>query len=287
MAEPTLRKHPRPLTIGIAALTTVGLVFSGASAAAASATWIDNDDIAGFENGDETSTAYNYDQWHVGSVYNDELTSDASVTVHADGGIEFLAVPADSGTEATITQVMKGYPAGSRPASPAAIIAALESIEIDVESGSVTLQLPLFDQEQYVDAESGEVLDIDTTWLGTFSNSTAFGPGIHQLEADTTLTNSLGTVPYLGDVATIGDLFDALIEDYDGAEGFFWPELLGIGFTGEPGTVVNSITFDGVTYHFGAAPAQDGDDSAAEQPAPETPTPSAPVPPVSVETSVL
>ena len=295
MGELTIKKKKTPLKVGIAAIAAAGLVLSGASAAAAADFQIDVDGIAGFENGDESSDGYNYDQWHIGSVYNSDLGADASVTI-LEEGVQFGPVPTDSGSSATITQIMKGYPVDGRPSTVADIEAAISSISIDVASGSVTLQLPFFGQsEEFPD---------DPAWLGTFRNSEPFGPGTHTLSTSTPLVNSTLGWPF-DELETVEDLYLLFETLVDLSEGTAWPELLGIGFTGTPGTVVNSITFDGNTYYFGSGDVlpeqpvdeeeddngdqddEDNQDDDQNDDAVEEDDIVAPTPPQSVETGIL
>lgn len=287
MSELTTKKKT-PLKLSIAALATAGLVLSGASAASAADFQIDIDDIAGFENGDETSTGYNYDQWHIGSVSDSGVSADASVTM-LDQGVEFLELPAEA--TASITQVMKGYPIEGRPLGSEGVPAAINSISIDVESGSVTLQLPFFD---VIPGEDGAT---DRVWVGTFRNAVAFGEGVHSLTPDAVMMSTHAGWPFEEGEDTLADFFQSIVDYEADTDGLQTLELLGIGFTGTPGTVVNSITFDGNTYYFGSGDVlpetpvddedeQDGGDLEEDE-AVEDDDIVAPTPPESVETGIL
>lgn len=110
-----------------------------------------------------------------------------------------------------------------------------------------------------MDGDTGTTPDFTT-----LRNATGLGAGVHTLSADTVLTDSSGwtapgdtvadTLAWFGaDVTTFGDIF----------------QILGVGFTGSPGTVVNSISFGGNTYFFGTGSC----------------APLAPTPPGSVQTA--
>lgn len=262
-----------PMKLGIAALAAAGLAFSAMTPAMAADYQLGPDEVIGFENGTEGDAGYNYDQWHVGSVYNSDLGPDASLEF-GECAVTTLAVPANSEAPSEVTQVIKGFPIDARPSTTADIRAMIETIEIDVESGNVTLQLPFFEQRV---ADDGEVV---TTWLGTFRNTTEFGPGVHTLGPDVPLTNETMNADALADWQNGDSLADFYAEMDDAIElqgEFIWYELLGIGFTGSEGAVVNSITFNGDTYYFG--------EGNCLPVAPDAPGQTAPTPPKAVETA--
>lgn len=262
-----------PMKLGIAALAAVGLAFGAMTPAIAADYQHGPEEIIGFENGAEDDAGYNYDQWHVGSVYNTDLDSEASLEF-GECSVTTLAVPADAESDASITQVLKGFPIDGRPSTVADIRAMIETISIDVESGSVTLQLPFFLQAEL----TGEAIE---EWLGTFRNTTAFGPGVHKLGADVPLSNdTLDGGEFFGNGDNMNDVYEAMefFTESAAAEGqLVWFELLGIGFTGSEGAVVNSITFGGNTFYFGT-----GDCLPIT---PVAPGETAPTPPKAVETA--
>lgn len=269
--ERTMRRgRATSIKFGLAALAAAALAFGAASPAFAADIQLGPDDIAGYEvGGVGTEPGFNYNTWHIGSV-----SAPAGVGTPVTDSLSFgecnvtvLAPPAVSGQ--SVTQVLSGFnppviPGNQRPTTEftgdvSELQALIDTISIDVASGTVTLQLPVF---LYLDGDTGTTPDFTT-----FRNAAGLGPGVHTLTADTALNNSTGgpvwpapgtsvadTLAFMqADVTTFGDIF----------------QILGVGFTGSPGTVVNSISFGGNTYFFGTGSC----------------APLAPTPPGSVQTA--
>lgn len=116
-------------------------------------------------------------------------------------------------------------------------------------------------------------------WLGTFWNTNGFGPGVHSLADEAPLTNDAldasGVASWNNgdDLADFYQMMDQEIIDAESSGNQVRFELLGIGFTGVPGTVINSISFGGNTYYFGT-----GDCATA--------APADPTPPTKIDTAV-
>lgn len=246
-------KAAQSLKFGFATLAAAALVMGGVSPAIAASTQIGPGSIAGYENGVEGTTGYNYDQWHIGNTENSEFTSEDSL----EFGTCSMTVLAP--VEGSVTQVLKGFPVDGRPTTPEQIEALAGSISIDMTSGFTTLQLPVF-----IYAPESSEADFFTT----FRNAEPFAEGgVHALTADTML---VGTGPF----AAAGELSVAQLLEFvsaisaDGAK----VEVLGVGFTGAAGSVVNSLSFAGNTYQFGTGPCGTA--------------PVKPKPPVSVQTGL-
>ena len=259
MTDTTVRpKRFSALKLGFAAVAATALAFGAATPALAADFTVGPDDIAGWENGDESSPDYNYDQWHVGNVDTPDTPVDASLEF-GECSVTTLA-PA----ERTVTQVLKGFPIAERPtADPENSVddnlrSMLESIEIDVAEGSVTLQVPYF---AYWDGDTD-----GQPFFTTLRNAEGFGPGVHNL-ADTVLIDSSGYFPEDG--GTVDEILEYLQADIDDWGDVI--EILGVGFTGSDGAVINSISFDGDTYYFGTGDCapdsgdEDGDDEEDEE----------------------
>ncbi|WP_293696383.1 hypothetical protein [uncultured Agrococcus sp.] len=270
MTDKTARpKRFGALKLGFAAVAATALTFGAVNPAFAADYNVGPDDIIGWENGDEGSPDYNYDQWHVGNVDTPGTAVDAS--------LEFgeCSVTTLAPVERTVTQVLRGFPIAERPtADPDASVednfrSVLESIEIDVAEGSVTLQIPYF---AYFDGETDE-----QPFFTTLRNTEGFGPGVHTL-ADVVMIDSSGYFPEDGH--TLDEILEFLQSDID-----VWGdviELLGIGFTGSEGAVINSISFNGDTHYFGTGDCapdsgdedeDDEDEDVEEDDEDEEPTP--------------
>lgn len=231
--------------LGIAVAAAAALTVAGTGSAFAADKSVTSGDVAGYESNDT------YAQWHIGSVNNTELTSEDSLEFGACS-VTTKDVPADSESSSTITQVLKGFTAATAPTATADTgVAPLESlinsIEIEVESGSVTVQVPTFEFEDGADEPSA---------FTTYRNASGFGEGTHKI-AGKVLTASGG----VGDALPAGSTFADVLSGYgenleDGAAYSF----IGVGFTGTEGTVVKSISFGGDTYYFG----EDGEDCFPE-----------------------
>lgn len=230
------------LKIGFAAMAAAALTIGSMTPAYAADIQLGPADIIGFENGDEGSGDYNYDQWHVGNVDTPGTPVEES--------LEFgeCSVTTLAAVERTVTQVLKGFPIDARPTTEntgdvSELQALIESMSIDVEQGSVTVQLPLFYHE------AGE----NEPFFTTFRNSSGFGPGVHTLDG-VELTDSSGTgfggMDYL-------ELLDTMVDPIEDGDVF---EFLGVGFTGSEGAEINSISFAGDTYYFGTGDCLDDQD---------------------------
>ena len=82
-------KHITGLRFGFAALAVAALTFTGLSAATAAGSVVGPNDVAGFENGDESSPGYNYDTWHIGNTEDSAVPVTDSLTFGACG-VTFL-----------------------------------------------------------------------------------------------------------------------------------------------------------------------------------------------------
>lgn len=259
MTETLVRGNAaRGLKFGFAALAVAALAFGGISPANAAGSVVGPNDVAGFENGAEGTAAYNYDQWHIGSTTNPDATVEQSLAF-GECSVTFLPSVGD----ASVTQLLKGFPVDGRPTANgengiADVQALIESISIDVAQGEVTLQLPTF---IYWDGEAPPEFT-------TFRNEVGFGPGVHTIEAEQ-LVDSGGVFDGIT-VAELLEIWEDDIEDYGDII-----EILGVGMTGSDGAIVNSISFAGNTYTFGTG-------CSGEAPV----TPVAPKPPVTVHTGI-
>lgn len=129
------------------------------------------DDILPYEIGDEASDAWNYNEWHISQTYNADAELDEYVTFN-ECSVSFNEDP--RGPEHVIP-ILKGYDIDARPTTAntgdvSEWVELIETIEIDVISGEVTLQLPLF---MYW---NGDLEDVGFT---TVRNEVPFGPGVH------------------------------------------------------------------------------------------------------------
>lgn len=229
--ERTMRRgRATSIKFGLAALAAAALAFGAASPAFAADIQLGPDDIAGYEvGGVGTEPGFNYNTWHIGSV-----SAPAGVGTPVTDSLSFgecnvtvLAPPPVSGQ--SVTQVLSGFnppviPGNQRPTTEftgdvSELQALIDTISIDVASGSVTLQLPVF---SYLGDTTG------TPDFTTFRNATGLGAGVHTLTADTVLTDSNGwslpgetvadTLAWFGAAITGGEIF----------------QILGVGFTGSP-----------------------------------------------------
>lgn len=229
-----MQERPRlgAVKLGLAALAVAALTFTGLSPATAADSVVGQNDVAGFENGNEGDAGFNYGQWHIGNTEDPTVPVTDSLTFNACS-VTFLP----SVGSADVTQLLKGFPVDGRTIADAAsgtagVQALIDSISIDVAQGDVTVQLPVFDTY-------GE-----TTYFTTMYNEVGFGPGVHTLSG-ATLINSK-------DIFASGTAPEVLAQwqEYIEEDGDVF-EILGVGMTGSPGAIVNSITFAGNTYKFG------------------------------------
>ncbi|MBL5974574.1 MAG: hypothetical protein D3X82_12655 [Candidatus Leucobacter sulfamidivorax] len=250
------------LKFGLAAASALALTFGAVAPAFAADIHVGPDAVAGFENGDESSEGYNYDQWHVGSVSNPTLGPEASLEF-GTCSVTTLAVPADSQSSSTVTQVLQGFPIDGRPLAAlpayggdgtvADVQALIGSTSITVLEGSVTIQIPIFEYDGLDEAPAPAFTTVRTELLG---------PGVYNL-ADLTLTDSSG---WFGGTLTVAQFLEQMQNLVDDD---FYYQILGVGFTGSEGAVVQSIAFGGNTYHFGTGSC----------------LPANPTPPTSVQTA--
>lgn len=273
---------------GAAATAAVTLAIVGAVPASAADYWLGPDDVVPFEIGDESDEAWNYNQWHVSQ---DDLQAELGTFVtFNECSITFNEDP--RGAQHVIS-ILKGYDIDARPVADGALDGEtdefipdvsqwrelIDSLEIEVIEGDVTLQLPVF-------AYWGGASDADPAFT-TLRNAVSFGPGVHTL-AGVELTES-------GDLFGLGyELVPANLDRLLGQIEFWIAqygdifEILAVGFAGSAGAEVASISFGGDTYYFGTgdcAPVvddevvDDGDDLAGDDDVILAPTP-----PASVET---
>lgn len=260
-----MTERPRlgALKVGLAALAVAALTFTGLSPATAAGSVVGPNDVSGFENGDEGSADYNYDTWHIGNTEDPSIPVTDSLTFNACS-VTFLP---SVGT-ADVTQLLKGFPITGRPTANAAngtadIQALINSISIDVAQGDVTIQLPTF-----IYYENGEPPVSELEEFTTVYNLVGFGPGVHKLSG-VELTDSSDYFSG-GDTQNLLEFMQSDIDEYNDVF-----EILGVGMTGSPGAIINSITFAGNTYSFGT------DCSGGA-----TPPVVGPKPPVSVQTGI-
>lgn len=254
--QKTTRKNSA-VKLGLAAASALALTLGGVSTAYAADINIGPDQVAGFEvggTGDEPG--FNYDQWHIGSNYDASYPLDSSVTF-GECSVTTLAHP----NAGSVVQVLKGFPVNARPSTAEDIKAVFNSTSITILEGDVTIQFPMFvydllqeNPEAYFTTVRTEVLAAGTYSLAdlSFVDSNAW---------------------FGDDSLTLAEFFERL--DADIADDFAF-ELLGVGFTGSEGAVVETLSFSGDTYYFGTG------DCA---PAASTPNPSAPTPPKEVQTA--
>ncbi|MGJ9413170.1 hypothetical protein ACHAAC_10725 [Aeromicrobium sp. CF4.19] len=256
---------------------SAALVLAGMTSASAEDVQLGPNEIAGFQNGDEDDTdGYNYDQWHIGSVANTDLTSEDSLAFN-ECSVEFLTPPENSESSATDTQVLKGFSVGERPDTIEEIREVFETLAVDMESGEVTLQVPMF---IYADE------DDDSPAFSTVRNEDAFTTDETHLLPGQALT-STGTS--LGDFENPEALLEELAERIEEGERF---EVLGVGVTSEPDSVVNSLSALGDTAYFGTGDClpetpdedDDADEDADDADDADADEPQAPTRPVAVET---
>lgn len=270
---------------GVAATAAFGLVLAGSVPAIAADYQLGEDDILPYEIGDENLDSWNYNEWHINQTYNADAQLDEYVTFN-ECSISFNEDP--RGAEHHIP-VLKGFDLDARPLAALAeyggdgtlaeFQALIDSIEIEVISGSVTLQLPMF-AFNGLDSEPRPVEDFTTV------RSVGLGEGVHQF-ADLELTDSSG---WLDDITTWAAFYGEFQEFIDDDYLFF--EILGVGFTGSEGAEVASISFAGDTYYFGTGdctPVDDADDEDEDEDEVQDDADAgeeiiAPTPPASVET---
>lgn len=271
----TLRtKQRRVAGLGATALTAAALVLGAMTPATAADDQLGPEDIIGFEDPNEGTPGYNYDQWHIGN------TEDPTAEVGDSLQFGECSVTTLAAVERDVTQVLKGFAIDQRPtAGPDGnaddFRALIDSISIDVAQGDVTLQLPVF-------AFPGGDLSADPAFT-TFRNAQPFGPGVHTFRG-VELTESATGSTWESSEALL-ELFAQAISE----EGMAF-QILGVGFTGSEGAVINSISFAGDTYYFGTGdclPTAPGGPQQPQQPPAEpdgAQTPAAPRPPVAVHT---
>lgn len=248
-----------PIKIGLTALAAAALALGVSMPAYAADVQIDSDDVINYQNGDESSEGWNYDQWHIASNYDSDFPLESSVTFQ-ECSITTLAQTSQN-PGVSVVQVLKGFPIAGRPFAGLAayggddtvneVRALIESTSITVLEGSVTIQLPLFEYDG---------LDETPTPEFTTVRSEPLGPGVYTL-ADLTLVDSQG---WFGTDLTVAQFLESmqnLVTDD------FYYEILGVGFTGSEGAVVQALAFGGNTYYFGTGsclPANPTPPSAVE-----------------------
>lgn len=262
--------------ISLALIAAGALAFGGIAPAYAANSQIGPGDIANYENGDETSETYNYNQWHIGSNNNPDRGTSDFVTIN-ECSITTLAH--DLAAEGSVNQVLKGFPIDQRPmaalpgyggdGSLAELQNLVNSTSINVLSGSVTIQIPI----SVYDGFDSEPRSVDN-W--TTLRSVTLGPGVHNL-AGLGLEDSQGWIT--APPSDWGTLFAGIQDDVNDDYIF---QIIGVGFTGSAGAEVASISFGGNTYFFGT-----GSCVPTPDPAPNpTPAPGGPKPPVAVHTGI-
>lgn len=254
------------LKVGLAAASAFALTFGAVAPAFAADIPVGPGDVINYENGDESSAGWNYDQWHIGSNYDPAFPLESSVTFQ-ECTITTLAQTSQN-PGVSVVQMLKGFPIDGRPFAGlgayggddtvAAVQALIESTSIIVIEGSVTLQLPIFEYDGLAPAPHTPAFTTVRTDL--------LGPGVYNL-ADLSVTDSSGW--FGGGTLTMADFLGGMQSNVDDD---FYYEILGVGFTGSEGAVVESLGFAGNTYHFGTGSC-----------VPTTPV--APTPPTSVQTA--
>ena len=256
--QKTTRKNSA-VKLGLAAASALALTLGGVSSAYAADINIGPDEVAGFElGGAGTEEGFNYDQWHIGSNYDPNYALESSVTF-GECSVTTLAHP----NAGSVVQVLKGFPVSARPSTAEDIKAVFNSTSITILEGGVTIQFPMFEY----DLSSDDPTTADFTTV----RSEVLPAGTYNL-ADLTFVDSQGW--FTGGPLTLEQFFEGL--DYNIAD-YFAYELLGVGFTGSEGAVVETLSFSGDTYYFGTG------DCAPAAPNPTDPT--APTPPKEVQTA--
>lgn len=271
------------LRAGVLLFASVALVASpllfSANIANAAGVHIGPENVQSHENPDEDSSTYNYDEWHVGTTGNPDalleqsfLFGECSVTAMNTAGYS------------NWPQLLKGYPIGERPTGIDALRDIVMTASLEVESGSATLQFPIF--VTYIHPDSG----IQERAFGTLRTNPERSGSISFIDNNGAIVS--GDAP-LGGEGIVDDFLDFL-EGLFGAETFLI-ELLGVGFNASASdeTEVTSLTFGGDTYYFGTGNCTDeepGEEGPGEEgpgdKEPETNLPTRPTPPESVETAV-
>ncbi len=230
------KKKSAALKLGLSAVAALALTVGGVAPAFAANIQIGPGDVAPNQRGGTGEEAdFNYDQWHIGSEPRESgATLEDSVTFQ-ECSISTLVPTAES--SASVVQVLKGFPVGERPTTDgttAPLEAVVNSTSITVLTGSVTIQVPMFIHI------GGNPEDLDFTTY----RSVPLGPGTYNL-ADLEITDS-SDWPIGTNFAETFEILQSFIEDDDHVF-----QILGVGFTGSEGAVVESISFSGNTYFFG------------------------------------
>lgn len=241
-----------PMKLGIAALAAVGLAFGAMSPAAAVDYQLGPEEIAGHVTYDDEGLP----------LAGWQITSNSDAAVGIEDSLDFTSnacsvTVLESVNPDQITEVFSIFPASQQLAAsvtenPEALRPFLESISIDFTGGEVHLG----------------------AWIATFYEDSDTGDHYYVWDGPEGTTDALtasGSIPG-ADVDLIIEWFAEDIEEFN--DEFL---VIGAGFAATAGTVVNSMSFGGDTYYFGA-----GDCLPI---APVVPGPAAPTPPKAVETA--
>lgn len=242
---------------GVAATAAFGLVIVGSVPAIAADYQLGPDDVAPYEFGDESSADWNYNEWHISQSYNPDAQLEEYVTFN-ECSVSFEEEP--RGPQHHVV-LLKGFDLDERPVAGlgewggdgtlAEFQAFVESVEIEVISGSVTLQLPVF---EFDGDDDPDVINEFTT-----IRSVSLGEGVHRF-ADLEITDSASW----HDHSQGPNWTSAYAQyQYEVDRNYFY-EILGVGFSGSEGAEVASLTFGGDTYYFGTGDCTPIDDVEEE-----------------------
>lgn len=195
------------------AMIEVGV--TGATPAAGSTVTVYDKDVKAFESSET------YLEWHEGKT----ATAGSFASVHPDG------LHLADGAPAT---VIKGVDAATTIVSKTHLLELISSASVEVDSGSVTFQVPLFfgnpASPSFTTLRSTSLTGDSTfSQFDTWATTRAFGPYAAQ------------------DEAPLGELLDAL---YATAGPSYGVALAGFGVQADSPAVVPSLTWDGTSYEF-------------------------------------
>lgn len=257
------------MKLSLAAGAAIALVLGGVSPAFAANVHVAPDQIAPYEvGGVGTEAGFNYDQWHIGSeragTHESLSFGECSVTLNQP-----------SAGAPSWVQVMKGFPVDERPRAATGgsleeISALLNAISLDVATGTATIQVPIFT------GVAGQDKPNFTTLTSSLLEA---GPGSFG-DAPVGFSGTFPAVPQ-----TLTEYLAGLQAQLnDPTSGLTYVEILGVGFNGNEGASVNSLSFAGDTHFFGTADCGPVAPVVPETPGASTPV-TKPTPPAKIETA--
>lgn len=222
-------KNSAAMKLGLAAVASLALTFGAAMPAFAANMQVGPGDVAPYEAEDGS----NYPGWHIGSTDNPDAKLADSLTF---GECSVTTAGLDGGHW---VQVLNGFTEAERPSASDGSIAELEALmnsaSITVLTGTVTIQVPIF---IFPDGDLNNPDPVFTT-----IRSSLLEPGTYNL-ADLILTDSGGSSEF--PPAVLLEILGSFIE-----EGPAVIQVLGVGFNGNEGATVSTLSFNGDTYFFG------------------------------------